>query len=70
MDSKNIYRWCDSSGGGIVIAASEEEARKKLTEKFKGWPPYPRDKFMIWPWENDDYYDEANPDVMDIYGEY
>lgn len=62
----NLYRWCDDYGGGIVIADSIEDASKKL-ENFLS-EERSIDKVIVWPWHLDDYYDEENPDVLDIYG--
>ena len=61
----NLYRWCDRYGGGIVIATSLTEAKEKV-EKTLGEERDPND-LIIWPWTNDDYFDEGNPDVLDIY---
>ena len=55
-----VYRWSDSNGGGIVIARDSIEAKEKLIK-------YGREECEIWSWVDDDYYDETNPDVMDIY---
>ena len=61
---ESIYRWCDAYGGGLVVASSIEDARKKLEKKYD----LDRGPFIIWPWKKDDYYDENNVDVFDIYG--
>ena len=63
MNLSNLYRWCDPYGGGIVIAESELEAEKKLTAKYGN----ERGEYIIWPLTMDDYFDEENPDVLDIY---
>ena len=63
--TKYMYRWCDDIGGGLVFAASVEEAHRKLAKKYDADA---RGKLKIWPWEDDDYYDEKNIDVLDIYG--
>lgn len=62
----NLYRWSDDYGGGIVIADSLIEAN----EKVKAYLDEERDpdKLIIWPWHLDDYFDEKNPDVLDVYG--
>ena len=65
MNLSNLYRWCDENGGGLVIASSIEEAKEKLVKKNDG--SFAED-YKVWPWENDDYYDEDNIDVFDIYG--
>ena len=62
-----LYRWCDDFGGGLVIATSIEDAREKLEKKYQSMKNR-NGEFKIWPWENDDYYDEDNKDVLDIYG--
>ena len=62
----NLYRWCDDYGGGIVIADSLTEAQAKLEKMFREERDI--DKVIIWPWRLDDYFDEENPDVLDIYG--
>lgn len=62
----NLYRWCDDYGGGIVIADSLLDAKEKLAKMFG--EDRDADKTIIWPWHLDDYYDEENPDVLDIYG--
>lgn len=66
FDLNNLYRWCDDYGGGIVIADSRTEAQEKLEKMFG--EDRDTDKLIIWPWHLDDYYDEENPDVLDIYG--
>ena len=60
-----LYRWCDGNGGGLVIANSKEEAKEKLVKKYGA--KRDADKFIIWSWTNDEYYDEENPHVLDIY---
>jgi len=60
----NLYRWCDDYGGGIVIAESLLDAGEKLAKKYGE----ERKNFIIWEFVDDDYYDEENPDVFDIYG--
>ena len=62
----NLYRWCDNFGGGIVIAESRSDAQEKLM-KALGEDRDP-EKLIIWPWHLDDYFDEENPDVLDVYG--
>lgn len=64
IELTDIYRWCDNFGGGLVIAASIEDARKKLDKKY---PKRLGGTWNIWPWKHDDYYDENNVDVLDIY---
>lgn len=69
MTDKKYYRWCDYISGGIVLASSIDEAKEKLQKKYG--VEFMGDRsgsLKIWPWENDDYYDEDNPDVFDIYG--
>jgi hypothetical protein len=66
FDLNNLYRWSDAYGGGIVIADSLLDAQEKL-KKTLG-EDRDADKLIIWPWHSDDYYDEENPDVLDIYG--
>lgn len=63
---ENLYRWCDDYGGGIVIAESKEDALMKLITKYGNDRNF--EKVIIWSWANDDYFDEKNPDVLDIYG--
>jgi hypothetical protein len=60
-----IYRWCDPYGGGLIIAESFEDAQYKLTKMLGSSRLI--DEVIIWPWLNDDYFDEENPDVFDIY---
>lgn len=69
FDFNNLYRWCDSYGGGIVIANSLLEAQEKI-EKMISEDREDRNAndVIIWPWYLDDYFDEKNPDVLDIYG--
>lgn len=62
----NLYRWCDGYGGGIVIANSINEAREKLEKMLD--EERDANTVTIWPWYIDDYFDEENPDVLDIYG--
>lgn len=59
----NLYRWCDDCGGGLVIASSLEDAKEKLKKRYPD-----RNSFIIWLYTKDDYFDEDNPDVLDIYG--
>ena len=66
FDLNNIYRWCDAYGGGIVIANSLLEAQEKI-ERILSEERDPNE-VIIWPWHLDDYFDEENPDVLDIYG--
>lgn len=66
FDLTNLYRWCDPYGGGLVIASSKEEAKEKLIKKYTG-ADRDFDRLIIWHWTNDDYFDEENPDVLDIY---
>lgn len=61
----NLYRWCDDYGGGLVIASSKEDAKEKLIKKYKA--ERDPDKYIIWLWTNDDYFDKDNEDVLDIY---
>lgn len=61
-----IWRWCDGCVGGIVFAESGEEAKEKLVKKYGN--ELELDKVIIWHWTIDDYFDEKNPDVLDIYG--
>lgn len=57
---EKLWRWNDDNGGGIVKARTIEEAELKLSR-------YGRKNCKIWLWLKDDYYDEKNPDVFDIY---
>lgn len=57
---ENLWRWSDDNGGGIVKARTIAEAELKLSR-------YGRKNCTIWLWLKDDYYDEKNPDVFDIY---
>jgi hypothetical protein len=61
----DLYRWCNTAdgGGGIVIAASEQDAEQKLIKKYGN----NKEDFVVWPWTIDDYFDEENQDVLDIY---
>ncbi len=68
FDLNNIYRWCDDYGGGIVIAKSLVDAQAKLEKMLGEDEERDADKVIIWPWHLDDYFDEENPDVLDIYG--
>ena len=61
----SLYRWCDGYGGGLVIATSIEDAKEKLIKKYKDEKHAL--EFTIWPWKNDDYFDEENDCVFDIY---
>lgn len=61
----NLWRWCDSYGGGLVIAETKAEAIEKL-EKMYG-ENRNVENMVLWRWTNDDYYDNQNPDVLDIY---
>lgn len=66
FELSNMYRWCDGVGGGIVIANSLIEAQEKVKNALNN--ERDRNKLIIWPWTKDDYFDETNPDVLDIYG--
>ena len=68
FDFNNLYRWCDAYGGGIVIANSLLEAQEKLEKMLEKDEERDANKVIIWPWNLDDYFDEENPDVLDIYG--
>jgi hypothetical protein len=61
----NLYRWCDAYGGGIIIAESPIEAQEKLEKALDAERNI--NEVVIWPWTNDDYFDEHNPEVLDIY---
>lgn len=60
-----LYRWSDDFGGGLVIATSIDEAKdmvvRLLGDKIGG-------ELKVWPWKDDDYFNEDHPGVMDIYG--
>lgn len=57
-----LYRYICSGSGGLVIADTVADATLKLEKK------YGTDIAEIWSWEQDDYYDDENQDVLDIYG--
>jgi hypothetical protein len=61
-----VWRWFNNEdgGGGIVIAESEDEAREKLAQKYG----LAGDKFIVWLWVKDIYFDKNTPDIFDIYG--
>lgn len=61
MFANNFWRYSFGGGGGIVIATTEEEAREKIKRK------YNIDDFVIWNMTDDDFYDDENPDVFDLY---
>ncbi len=56
-----MWRYTNYENGGIVFANTEEEGHEKLIAK------YGTDNFIVWEWENDDYYDSEHPDVIDCY---
>lgn len=60
-----VWRWFNNEygGGGIVIADSEYEAREKLAQKYG----LAGDKFIVWLWIKDMYFDKNTPDIFDIY---
>lgn len=60
-----VYRWCDDFGGGIVVARNKDDAQEKLREKYGD--ERSKKSFVIWNWTDDEYFDESNPDVFDIY---
>ena len=64
INAGHIWRYSINDGeyGGIVFASNEEQARKKIIKK------YNRSDFLVWVWENDDYFDENNLDVFEVYG--
>lgn len=68
FDINNLYRWSDNFGGGIVIADSLLEAQEKLEKTLSKDEERDINKVIIWPWHLDDYFDEENPFVLDIYG--
>lgn len=61
---EHVWRYSINDGeyGGIVFASNEEKAREKIIKK------YNRYDFLVWSWENDEYYDEKHPDVFEVYG--
>lgn len=61
-----LWRWFndEDGGGGLVIAESEDKARDKLARKYG----ISGDKFIVWRWLDDDYFDKYTPDILDIYG--
>lgn len=60
-----FWRYTSFGGsGGLVAADTKEEAARKLAEKY-GLIEAASAK--IWSWDRDDYYDEKNPDVFNIY---
>lgn len=61
----NLYRWCDAYGGGIVVANSLLEAQEKIERALS--EERDPNEVIIWPWHLDDYFDEENPEVIDIY---
>lgn len=61
----NLYRWCDAYGGGIVIANSLLEAQEKIERALS--EERDPNEVIIWPWHLDDYFDEENPEVIDVY---
>ena len=61
-----FFRWSSDLSGGIVIATSMEDALEKLENKYANVREKIRN-FTIWRWDEDDYYDEENPNVLDIY---
>lgn len=64
----NLYRWCDQYGGGIVIANSLLEAKEKVERALS--EERDPNELIIWPCRLDDYFDEENPEVLDVYGCY
>ena len=60
---ENIWRYNINFGehGGIVIATSKKDAEEKIKRKYR------RNDFTVWRMIYDDFFDENNPDVFDIY---
>lgn len=64
-DNVKLYRYSVDDGefGGVVVAADLQEA-KKLVRK-----SYPNvNDILVWDAEEDDYYNEDNPNVLECYG--
>ena len=62
-----LWRWFnDEDGDGMTAKLSHmpDESREKLTKKYGT----AGDKFIVWLWINDDYFDKNTPDILDIYG--
>ena len=62
---KKLWRCTYCGGnGGLIIAKTKELALKKLQKKYGANEVAHAE---VWPWENDDYFDSKNPDVLNIY---
>lgn len=68
MLTEFAYRWCQHDtkldGGGIVFAPSEEDALRFLVKKYGDKVT---DDMKVWSWTSDDFYDDNNRMVLDIY---
>lgn len=59
-----IWRYSVNIGesGGIVLASKKEEAMELARNV------YPEGDVEVWPMKADDYYDDNNPYVLEVYG--
>lgn len=62
INGKSAFRWCTDEFGGLVAAHTKSEAVAKLVRR------YGKMDFEVWPWEDDDYYDNTDEDIFDVYG--
>lgn|GEM_PF-1660716 len=64
---KQFYRYSlDLSHGGIVIATDKNEAKRKVAARCKDDGESP-DEILIWDIQEDEFFNERHPDVMDCY---
>ena len=62
-----IWRYSINAGefGGIVIANTLKEATEKVANKYKDKN---KEEIEVWAFENDEYHDQDNADVIECYG--
>ncbi len=75
INIEKIWRYSvyEGESGGIVFANTKEEAMALVKKRYDGTMD-PLDNFiedtdiLVWPFINDDWYDERFPNVIDCYG--
>lgn len=64
-----IFRYSIQLGtfGGVVLAETQDDAFRKVENKYYN-DGYEMSDILVWEFANDDYFDAANPDVIECYG--
>lgn len=68
---KKIYRYSINMGesGGIVFAVDKISAKDKVKKYYENRFDFDKDdEIVVWQWEEDEFCDLNNPDVIDCYG--